>query len=367
MRSAGPQLGALAVLASGSAGCVDDVRIGRPDLLWLLWLAPALALFLVWSYRRRERSLREFAAPDLLARLASGVSRPRRFLKASLLVLALGAGLLALSDVRVGYVWEEVRRRGVDIVVALDVSDSMLVEDAAAGDGLSRLERARREISDLLGLLRGDRIALVAFAGTAFLELPLTLDYGAADLFLDSLEPDLIPIKGTMLDEALRKSIEAFEGSAQESRAIIMITDGEDHSGRALEVARQAAQEGIRVFAIGIGRDEGAPIPQENGGFRRDRSGEVILSRLDERTLQQIALETGGSYVRSVTGDADLEQIYLQGIKATLQDRELGATRQQRWRGRFQWLVAVAAAALMIEPLIADRAHRIRGDEPLVR
>jgi Ca-activated chloride channel homolog len=357
----------LSLLALGSAGCVDDVRIGRPDLLWLLWLAPALALFFVWSFRKRERLLRELAAPELLARLTSGVSRPRRFLKAALLVLGLAAGLLALSDVKVGFSWEEVKRRGVDIVVALDVSDSMLVEDAGAGEGLSRLERARREISDLLRLLGGDRIALVAFAGTAFLELPLTLDYGAADLFLDSLEPDLIPIKGTALDEALRKSIEAFEGSAQESRAIILITDGEDHSGKALEVARQAAREGIRVFAIGIGREEGSPIPQPGGGFRRDRTGEVILSRLDERTLQQIALETGGSYVRSVTGDVDLEQIYLQGIKATLEDRELGATRRQRWKGRFQWLVALAVAALMIEPLIPDRAHRIRRGGSLVR
>jgi len=350
------------LLALGGAGCVEDVRFGRPDLLWLLWLAPALALFFLWSLRRRERLLGAFAAPGLLERLITGVSRPRRALKAGLLVFGLTAGVLALADVKVGFVWEEVRRRGVDVVVALDVSDSMLVRDSGTGEELSRLERARREISDLLSALRGDRIALVAFAGTAFLELPLTLDYGAAHLFLDSLDPDLIPVKGTAIGEAIRKSVEAFEESSQESRAIILITDGEDHAGEALEEARRAAQAGVRIFAIGIGRDQGAPIPDPAGGFRRDRSGEVILSKLDEPTLQQIALETGGRYVRSVTGDVDLEEIYLQGIKATLQDRELGTARRQRWKDRFQWLVALAAAALMIEPLISDRAHRNRGE-----
>jgi Ca-activated chloride channel family protein len=349
------------------AGCVEDVRFGRPDLLWLLWLAPALALFFLWGSRQRERLLAKFAAPELLARLTSGVSRPRRALRAGLLIAALSAGVLALADVKVGFEWEEVTRRGVDVVVALDVSDSMLVRDTGAGEELSRLERARREISDLLRQMQGDRIALVAFAGTAFLELPLTLDYGAAHLFLASLDPDLIPVKGTAIDEAIRKSVEAFEGSSQDSRAIILITDGEDHAGKALEEARRAAQAGIRIFAIGIGRNEGSPIPEPGGGFRRDRAGEVVLSRLDEPTLQQIALETGGRYVRSVTGDVDLEEIYLQGIKATLQNRELGSTRRQRWKDRFRWLVALAAAALMIEPMISDRAHRNRGGEALGR
>jgi len=359
---------AMAIPASFGAGCVEDVRFGRPDLLWLLWLVPALALFFLWSLRRRERLLSRFAAPGLLEKLTSGVSRPRRILKAGLLVVALAAGVLALADVKVGFVWEEVRRRGVDVVVALDVSDSMLVRDSGAGEELSRLERARREIRDLLREMRGDRIALVAFAGTAFLELPLTLDYGAAHLFLDSLDPDLIPVKGTAIDEAIRKSVEAFEdGGSQESRAIILITDGEDHGGKAIEEARRAAAAGVRIFCIGIGRDEGSPIPAPGGGFRRDRSGEVILSRLDEPTLQQIALETGGRYVRSVTGDVDLEEIYLQGIKATLQDRELGSARRQRWKDRFQWLVALAAAALMIEPLISDRAQRNRAGEAIGR
>ncbi len=347
-------------------GC--EMRTGRPDALWLLWLGPTLLLFYVYAFRTRARLLGRFASREMLPALIAGVSRPRRRLKAVLVLVAVLALVASLAQPRWGFVWEEVRREGVDIVVALDVSDSMLVLDAEAGGELSRLERARREIADLLQRLEGDRIALVAFAGSAFLELPLTLDYSAATLFLEAMEPDLIPVKGTAIGEALRVSLEAFDRVAQtgsrKSRAIILITDGEDHLGEAQDVAEAAAEAGVRIFAIGIGRDEGAPIPREGGGFRTDRRGEIVLSRLDEAALQRIALTTGGRYVRSVTGDVDLEQIYAQGIKAQLEDQELGSSRQQRWEERFQWLLVIALAALMLEPLIGERlARRGAGEE----
>jgi Ca-activated chloride channel family protein len=336
-------------------GC-KEVHLGRPDALWLLWLVPVLGVFHLWGFRTRNRLLRRFASRDMLTRLTTGLSRGRRGIKAALVLLALGAAVLALAEPRWGFTWEEVHRQGVDLVVALDVSDSMLVEDAG-GDGLNRLKRARREIADLLDLLRGDRIALVAFAGAAFVECPLTLDYGAAGLFLDALDTELIPTKGTDLAAAIRKSLEAFRGASHSSRAILLITDGEDHSGEALAAAEEAAKQEVKIFTIGIGHEEGSPIPAAGGGFRRDRNGEIILSKLDEPTLQQIALDTGGRYVRSVTGDMDLEQIYSQGIKATLQDQELGSRRRRHWHGRFQWLLAVALAALMIEPLVAERSR----------
>ncbi|MFQ5351437.1 MAG: VWA domain-containing protein, partial [Thermoanaerobaculia bacterium] len=247
------------------SGC-DQVRIGSPDSLWLLWLVPAVAVFFVYSFSARGRLLRRFASPAMLARLTAGVSRPRQRFKAALVALGLLTAVLALAELKYGFTWEEVQRRGVDIVVALDVSDSMLVEDAEAGGKLSRLERAKREIADLLRIVVGDRIGLVAFAGTAFLECPLTLDYGAAHLFLSSIDTDLIPVKGTALGAALRTSLEAFEGGSHSSRAIILITDGEDHGGEALAAAEEAKLAGVRIFAIGIGRDEGAPIPAPGGG-----------------------------------------------------------------------------------------------------
>lgn len=339
-------------------GC--EVRVGRPDALWLLWLVPALLVFYVFQARRRTLLLRRFASVAMLARLGAGWDRGRSALQAGLILLAVGGLVLSLAQLRWGFQWEEMKRQGVDIVVALDVSDSMLVEDGDAAGGLSRLARAKREIRDLLRLMQGDRVALVAFAGTAFLQCPLTLDYGAAEIFLSSFDTDLIPLKGTSIAAALEVSLAALKDSAESSKAIILITDGEDHSGRSLELSRRAHKEGVRIFAIGIGRGQGAPVPNPGGGFRRDRTGNIVLSRLDETTLQRIALETGGRYVRSVTGDVDLEQIYFQGIKATLLDRELESRRRQRWEERFQWTLGLAMMCLMLEPLISDRS-RVRG------
>ncbi len=332
------------------------MRFARPEALWLLWLVPAMAAFLLYAFRTRRKLLTRFASPELLTRLAGGISPGRRFAKAALLVVAFAAGLASLAHLQYGFTWEEVQRRGVDIVIALDVSDSMLVEDADAAGSLSRLERARREIVDLLRILEGDRVGLVAFAGTAFIECPLTLDYGAAEVFLSAIDTDLIPVKGTALDEAIRTSVEAFGApTGTDSRAILLITDGEDHGDEAQKAALEAKEAGVKIFVIGIGRNEGSPIPMPGGGFRRDRQGELILSRLDEPGLQKIALATGGRYVRSVTGDVDLEQIYLQGIKASLEDQELAGKRRQRWQDRFQWLLALALLALMLEPLIPER------------
>ena len=202
-----------------STGC--GVRVGSPESLWLLWLVPTLVVFYVYAFRKRRRLLEQFASVETLGRLTARVSRPRQFLKAVLVVVGVLASVLALAELKYGFTWEEVSRKGVDLVVALDVSDSMLVQDAESGGSLSRLERAKREIADLLQLLEGDRIGLVAFAGTAFLECPLTLDYGAAEIFLDAIDTDLIPVKGTSMGSAMRTALEAFEGGAQESRAII--------------------------------------------------------------------------------------------------------------------------------------------------
>lgn len=354
------------ILSAGAAalllgGC--GIKIGRPEALWLLWLAPLMLAFYVYVFRTKTRLLRLFASMEMVVRLASGVSRQRQVLKAALVLAGLSLALLALAEVKYGFTWEEVERRGVDIVVALDVSDSMLVEDAGAGGKLSRLERAKREITDLLRIMEGDRIGLVAFAGTAFIECPLTLDYTAAEIFLDDVDTDLIPVKGTAIGAALREAVKAFDGGSHQSRAVILITDGEDHSGEALKAAEEAKTQGVRVFTIGIGRDEGSPIPGPDGGYRRDRRGELVLSRLDETTLQKVALTTGGRYVRSVTGDVDLEKIYAQGIKATLEDQDLGSKRRQHWKDRFQWLLAGSLVALAVEPLVGERKRRRRSDE----
>ena len=241
----------------------------------------------------------------------------------------------------------------MDIIVAVDVSQSMLAADIKP----SRLERARHEVSDLLNLLDGDRIGLVAFAGTSFLQCPLTLDYQSAGIFLDALEPDLIPIQGTSISHALRTAIEAFSRVEKKSKAIILITDGEDHGGNLEEVSRLALEEGVKIFVIGIGQETGAPIPsaEPGRGFKKDSSGELVLSKFNEPLLQKIAVQSGGTYVRSVIGDMDLQKIYLEDIKQTVATKELRTSRRKRWQERFQWMLALALLCLTAERAVREK------------
>lgn len=252
-----------------------------------------------------------------------------------------------------GYSWEEVRRQGVDIVVAIDTSLSMLAEDVPS----SRLERAKRELVDLVAMLEGDRIGLVAFAGRAFLHCPLTLDYGACLMFLDLVDTDLIPIKGTNIADAIYTSLEAFDSDSN-SKAIILITDGEDHSGQALKAALEAKRQGVKIFCLGIGKDV-APIRLKgSSGLKKDPvTGELVLTKFDESTLQKIALETDGIYVRSVTGDMDLKRIYQKEIRGKLERMELQSTRQRKAVERFQIPLFFAFVALFMESLMGYRKH----------
>ena len=333
------------------------MRFGRAELLLLLWLVPATGVFFAWAFRRKRQLLLRFAAAEVLGRLLPAQSPGRQRAKAALLVIAIGALALALAEPRWGWRWEEMHRKGADVLVAIDVSKSMLAEDLKP----SRLERAKREVIDLLRVVDGDRIGLLAFAGAAFVQCPLTLDYGAAQIFLDSLSPELIPVPGTALAEAIRTATAAFGPGAHDARALVLITDGEDLEDGAIEAAKEAKKEGIKIFAVGMGAPDGAPIPDPAGGFRKDEQGNVVLSRLDETTLQKIALETGGTYVRAGAGGLDLEQLYWKDIKGRTSARELESPRQRRWEERFQWFVGLALLALVVEALFSERRPRGRG------
>lgn len=329
------------------------MQFGNQNILMLLWLVPALGLFFFWAFRRKDALLKIFCADESLrGRLLRNASRTRQVAKAVLISLAIALALVALARPRWGYTWEEVKRKGVEIVVAIDVSQSMMARDVDP----NRLERAKREVTDLVRMLEGDKVGLVAFAGSSFIQCPLTLDYGAFSLFLDALGPDLIPVPGTALAEALRTSLAAFDKGANTSRAVILITDGEDHEGSAVKVAEEAKAQGVKVFTIGIGKREGAPIPSEDasGGFKKDSNGGVVLSKLDENTLEKIALTTGGTYVHSETGDADLKTVYLQGIRREMEGREFSSTRIQKWKERFQWPLLAALLCLIAESLVRE-------------
>ena len=329
------------------------MRFGDPINFYLLWCLVPLIFFMVWGVKKKQQLTLKFCGNPLLSKLVHPGVEKRHRSKTIFVVLAILFLILALTRPRWGYQWEDLHQRGVDVIVALDVSSSMLAEDIKP----NRLERAKRKISDLLDMMEGDRIGLVAFAGTSFVQCPLTLDYGAARLFLSAIDTQLIPVQGTALGNAIKTSVKAFRSQEKKSKALILITDGEDQTGKALSAAKLAGDQGVKIYTIGIGGEIGAPLPNSSGagGFRKNQQGEVILSKLDETTLQQIALETGGSYVRSVTGDIDLNTIYKDQIKKHIEKKELKSERRKIWQERFQWFIFIALIFLVAETCLSEK------------
>jgi len=329
------------------------MRFGDPLYFYLFWCLVPLIFFMVWGMRKKQQLTLKFCGNPLLTKLVHPGVEKRHRSKTIFVVLAILFLILALTRPRWGYQWEDLHQRGVDVIVALDVSNSMLAEDIKP----NRLERAKRKISDLLDMMEGDRIGLVAFAGTSFVQCPLTLDYGAARLFLSAIDTQLIPVQGTALGNAIKTSVKAFRSQEKKSKALILITDGEDQTGKALSAAKLAGDQGVKIYTIGIGGEIGAPLPNSSGagGFRKNQQGEVILSKLDETTLQQIALETGGSYVRSVTGDIDLNTIYKDQIKKHIEKKELKSERRKIWQERFQWFIFIALIFLVAETCLSEK------------
>ncbi len=314
------------------------------DMLFLLWAIPLMLLVYAYGWRRRKQIMARFGDPATLeAIVPRGMDRRRR-VQAGLIVTAALLLVLAMAGPQYGFRWQTVERRGVDLIVALDCSRSMLAQDIQP----TRLDRAKREIIDLLAMLRGDRVGLVAFGGTAFLQCPLTLDYAAFDLFLDVLSPGYLPVGGTDLSAAIQAALDAFDPQDPADKAVILITDGE-HTGRTdPQAAALAAQNaGVKLFCIGVGADSGVPVPAAKGGFQKDAAGSIVMSRLDEALLSRLALATGGAYVRSVAGDMDLDRIYREQIRGTMADAALESGRKQVWADRFQWPLSLALILLL--------------------
>ena len=327
------------------------MKIARVEMLYLIWVLPVLFLFFLYGMRRRQGILHRFASGKGLDAIVFGGSSKPRWIKAALILLSLLGVAAALSGPQYGYRWQEIERKGIDIIIALDCSKSMLAKDIPP----SRLDRAKREVYDLLNLLQGDRIGLVAFAGTAFLQCPLTLDYGAFHLFLETLTPDYLPVGGSDISGAVAAAIAGFDAKGSREKAVILITDGENTgAGDPMKAAEDARDAGVKLFCIGVGTGDGVPVPAPEGGFVKDRSGKIVVSRLSEETLQRMAVATGGTYVKSIAGDMDLDVVYTREIRGGMEMETLKDGRKQVWEDRYQWVLFLAAMALIAEMFLAS-------------
>jgi len=330
------------------------LRFAYPQFFQLYSLVPILIGFLIWSYRRRKKLLKNIGDEELVNQLVQSVSRRKQIWKTILIVLAFIVLVFALADPQIGTRLEDIKRSGVDIIIALDVSKSMLAEDVAP----NRLEKAKHEIATFIDQLEGDRIGLICFAGIAFVQCPLTLDYNAAKLFLDDIDTQIIPQPGTAIASAIQLARKSFVSQEMKYKVLILITDGEDHEGKPVEAAKEATKDGIIIYTIGIGSPEGAPIPEYDAygnkiGYKKDRSGQVITSKLDVLTLEKIAFETGGKYYISSRGESELGKIY--GEISQMEKKELSSRQFTQFEDRFQIFLIMTLIILVIETLLSER------------
>jgi Ca-activated chloride channel homolog len=328
------------------------LRFANVEYFYVLWFLPILIAFFVFVFRAKQRALMRFGNLQLMQKLIENTSRKKQIYKIAILLFALLFIVLSLARPQIGTKLEEISREGVDIIVAMDVSTSMLAQDIAP----SRLAKAKHEVESLIDRLRGDRIGLIAFSGVAFVQCPLTLDYGAAKIFLDIMDPDLIPTPGTAIGRAIQKAIDTFEQKERKHKVLVLITDGETHEESVMQYAEEAERQGIVIYCVGIGSPQGEPIPLQQGGgsnFKKDKEGQVVITKLDERSLEKIALQTGGKYFRSTSGEEELEKIY--DLIFKMDKKELGSLQYSQFEDRFQYLVIFSIVLLGLDLFVSDR------------
>ncbi|WP_418991065.1 VWA domain-containing protein [Alistipes sp.] len=327
-------------------------RFANPEYLWLLCALPLFAAIYALAARRRRKRLARFGDPATLRELTPDVSTGRILLKFILFLAAFALVALAAARPQFGSKLREEKAQGVEMMLVVDVSNSMLAEDFEP----NRLERTKYAINRLFDGLRQDRVGLVVFAGEPKVQLPITSDYRMAKAFARRIDPSLVSVQGTAVGKALEQALLSFSGDTEEapSRVIILITDGENHEDDALATAKRAAELGIRIYTIGIGTPEGAPI-RIGGEFILDEGGDMVVSKLNEEMLSQIADLTGGAYVRSSKQSIGLEEI-VQSINE-MEQSELTTIRFEEFNEQFQWLVAAALVLLVLELLLLDRRN----------
>ncbi|MCB0748344.1 MAG: VWA domain-containing protein, partial [Ignavibacteriae bacterium] len=313
-------------------------RFAHSEYLYALYLMPIIIVLIWYSLRNQNQLLERFANSKLHKVLFPLRSRFKAFIKNGLIVISIALLILALANPQIGSKIEEVKQVGIDVYILLDVSLSMNAEDIKP----SRLEKAKHEISKLIQKLQGDRIGLIVFSGNAYIQFPLTTDYSAANLFLSAVSVKSVPQPGTAIGPAIKLAMNSFKKDEETQKAIVIITDGEDHEGSLDSIVEEANNLGVKIYAIGLGSPQGVPIPIYNNsgvqiGYKKDRSGNVVLTKLDETTLQEITNKGNGQYYRGSNTDDELEMIY--NDLASLEGSEFGATKVTEYEDRYYYFL----------------------------
>lgn len=343
---------------------MEMFRFGNSEYLWGLLIIPLLAVFFIWSRVSRKKALKRFGNIEILQQLMPYVSTSRPIFKFTILMLALAFFIVGIARPQYGSKLEKVKREGVELIIALDVSNSMMAEDIQP----NRLERAKRAISRLVDRLRDDKIGLIVFAGDAYTQLPITTDYNSAKLFLNSINTQIVPKQGTAIGSAIDLASKSFTPNAEASRAIIIITDGENHEDDPVAKAKKANSDGIIIHTIGMGLPSGSPIPVLRNGqkeYLKDRDGNVVITKLDEQTLEKIASAGNGIYIRANNAQIGLDALFDE--INNLQKAEMESRIYSEYNDQFQYLFAIGILLLLIEFMILERKNRYLKNIKLFR
>ncbi len=332
------------------------IRFAHTGYLFALALLPVMLILFYWSLRIRKKNLERFGNPSLLDNLMPAMSRYKKSIKFFAAFAALAFLILGIANPQIGTKMEEVKREGVDIIIALDVSNSMKAEDIKP----NRLESAKQEISRMIDKFQNDRLGLIVFAGDSYLQLPLTMDYSAARLILSTIDVDIVPIPGTAIGTAINLAMKSFAAGEKKHKVIIIISDGENHEDDAVSAAKEAYAEGAVVHTVGMGSQEGVPIPVYEGsvqaGYKKDSDGKTVVTKLDEQGMRQIAEAGGGMYIRATTQQDELDEVFK--AVQTMEKKEFGAKIFTEYEDRFQYFLGVAFILLVFEFFISERKNR---------
>ena len=330
-------------------------RFEHPDALYLLVLIPVLAFVHLYLAKRRKKALEEFGSAELINDLMPNVSFKRPTIKFYIMLFAFVLLIITIAGPQYGSKLQTVKRKGIELIVALDVSNSMMAQDIEP----NRLDRAKRAISRLVDKLQNDRVGFIVFAGEAYVQLPITTDYASAKMFLNSINTDIVGTQGTAIGAAINKGISSFTTQEDVNRAIIVITDGENHEDDPIAAASAAADKGIKIYTVGMGLPKGAPIPVVGGrsnDFMKDRDGNVVISKLDEQTLQKIAITGNGAYIPANNIRNGINSLVDE--LSELEKSELEAKVYTDYDDQFQYFAALALLLIIIEFLILERKNR---------